>query len=97
MAELQACFADRRVVHNRQKARRIRHDRSIEKCFIVIEQIVEINVAFEVGVLLAKLQHHALQLQFLGLRYVGYEANKTERLFFFFAESGGLVERWVME
>jgi hypothetical protein len=38
-----------------------------------------------------------LQLLFLALRYVWYESNKTERLFFNLGESGGFVERWVME
>ena len=46
---------------------------------------------------LRELQHHALQLQILGLRHVGYKANKSERLLFCLGEGGGLVERWVVE
>jgi hypothetical protein len=48
MAELQTCFAYGRVAHNREKAWRVGHDRSIEERFVVVEQIVEIDVAFEV-------------------------------------------------
>jgi len=48
MVELQTCFAYGRVAHNREKARRVGHDRSIEERFVVVEQIVEMDVAFEV-------------------------------------------------
>ena len=95
VAELQAGLADGRVVHDRQKARRVRHDGPVEERFVVIEQIDEIDVAIEVGVLVAELHHHATQLQVLGLRDVGHEADEAERLLFGFGEGGRLVERWI--
>ncbi len=62
MAELQACFADGRVVHNREKARRVRHDGSVEERLVVVEQIHEVDIAFQIRVLLRELQIHSLQL-----------------------------------
>ena len=97
VAELQACLADGRVVHNREKSRRVRHDGSVEEGLVMVEQIDEVDVAIEVRVLLAELHHHASQLQFLGLRYVGYEANQAECLLFGLGEGGRLVERWIAE
>jgi hypothetical protein len=60
MAELQTGFADGRVVHNREKARRVRHDGSVEERLVVVEQVHEIDITIEVCVLLAELHHHAL-------------------------------------
>ena len=97
MAELQTCLADGRVVHNREKSRRVRHDGSIEERFIVVEQIDQVDVAFQIGGLLRELQIHALQLEFLGLRYVRNEPNKTECLLFGLGEGGRLVERWIVK
>ncbi len=97
MAELQACFADGRVVHNREKARRVRHDGSVEERLVVVEQIYEINITLEVCVLIAELQHHALQLQFLCFRYIGNEADQAQCLLFGLGERGRLVERWIVE
>ncbi len=97
MAELQACLADGRVIHNRQKSRRVRHDSSVEKCFVVVQKIDEINIAIEVGVFLRELHHHALQLHFLGLCYVGHEPNNAERLLFSLAERGRFIEGWIVK
>src|SRR5713101_4544716 len=95
MAELQACLADSRVVHNREKSCRVRHDGSVEERFVVVQQIDEVDIAIEVRVLLAELHHHASQLQFLGLRYVRYEPNKAECLLFGLGEGGRFIERWI--
>ncbi len=97
MTEFHACFADGRVVNNREKARRVRHDRCVEERFVVVEQIHEINITVEIGILLAQLHHHALQLQFWRFRYVGNEAHKAERLLFGLTEGGRLVERWILK
>ncbi len=59
MAELETGFADGRVVYNREKAHRIRHDGPIEKRLVVIEKIGEVNVAIEVRALMPELHHHA--------------------------------------
>ncbi len=82
MAELEASLADGRIIHDRQKARRVRHDGPVEERFVVVEQIYEVDVAIKVRGLVAQLHHHALQLQFLGLCYIGHESNKAERLAF---------------
>ena len=58
VAELQAGLADGRVVHDRQKPRRIGHDRPIEERLVVVEQIDEVDVAIEIGGLMAELHHH---------------------------------------
>jgi hypothetical protein len=58
----------------------------------MVKQIDQVNVAIEIRVFVAELHHHALQLQFLGLRYVGYEPNKAECLLFVLGKSGGFVE-----
>ena len=81
VAELQARFADGRVVHDRQKARRVRHDGLVEEGFVVIEQIDEIDIAFEVRRLLTQLHHHALQLQLLGLRTSGTRPTRPSACF----------------
>src|SRR6202021_2545571 len=82
---------------NREKARRVGHDGSIKERFVVVEQIDQVYVAFQIGGFLRELQIHALQLDFVGLRYVGNEPNKTECLFFGLGEGGRLVERWIVE
>jgi hypothetical protein len=59
MAELEAGFRDGRVVDDREKARRIGHDGPIEERLVMVEQVDEIDVAIEVGVLVAELHHHS--------------------------------------
>jgi hypothetical protein len=58
MAELEAGFPDGRVVNDRQKASRVGHYSPIEECFVVVEQIDQVNVAIEVRVLVAEFHHH---------------------------------------
>ena len=83
MAELQTRLADGRIVHNREKARRVRHYRSIEERFVMVEQIDQVYVALD-GLCpsCSSLQHDPLQLDFIGLRYTRNEPNKPECLFF---------------
>ncbi len=88
MTEFQTRFADGRVIHNREKARRVRHDRCVEERFVVVEQIHKINITVEIGILLAQLHHHALQLQFWRFRYIGNESDKPECLFFYLRKGG---------
>ena len=52
MPELQAGLADGRVVDDRQKSRRVRHDGPVEQRFVVVEQIDQVDVAIEVRGLL---------------------------------------------
>ena len=59
----------------------------------MVEQIDEIDVALEIGVLLAELHHHPAQLQLLGLGHVGDEADQAERLPLRLGEGRRLVER----
>ena len=63
----------------------------------MVEQIHQIDVAFQIGGLLRELQIHTLRLKVFGLIYIGNEPNKTERLLFGFGEGCGLVERWILE
>ena len=93
MAELEAGLADGRVVDDRQKARRVGHDGPIEERLVVVEQIDQVDVAIEVGGLVAELHHDAAQLQVLGLGDVGHQADEAERLLFRLGEGGRLVER----
>ena len=93
VAKLETCLTDCRIVHDRQKARRIRHDGPVKERFVVIEQIDEVDVAIEVSVLLAELQHHAAQLQILGLGDVRHQANEAERLLLVLGKRRRFVER----
>src|ERR1017187_1122620 len=58
VAKLEAGFPDGRVVNDRQKASWIRHYSPIEKGFVVVEQVDQVNVAIEVRGLVAELHHH---------------------------------------
>ena len=51
-------------------------------------RLIEVDVAFKVGVLVAELQHHAAQLQVFGLGDVGYEANNSKCLLFGLGKGG---------
>jgi hypothetical protein len=92
VAELEARLADGRVVDNREKPRRVRHDGSIEKRFVVVEQLHEVGVAIEVRVLVAELRHDAGKLQVLRLCNVGHEAKQAEGLFLRLGERSRFVE-----
>src|SRR5262249_12512396 len=79
VAELEAGLPNRRIVHDREEARRIRHHSPIEERFVVVKQIDQVDVAIEVCVLVAELHHHTAELKVLGLGHVRYEANDSER------------------
>jgi hypothetical protein len=48
----------------------------------VVEQIDQINVAFEVRAFVAELHHHSAQLEVFGLGHIGYQANDAKGLLF---------------
>ena len=48
MAELETGFPDGRVIHDRQKPRRIGHHSPIEERLVMVEEIDQIDVAIEV-------------------------------------------------
>ena len=60
VSELEACLTDGRIVHDRKKPGGVRHDGPIKESFIVIEQVDQVNVALQIRVLLAELEHHTL-------------------------------------
>src|SRR5262249_60438191 len=93
VTELETGFPDRRVINDRQKARRVGHYGPLEQRLIVVEQIDQIDVSIKVGVLVAELHHHPAQLYVQGLGDVGHKADDSERLLFRLAEGGRLVER----
>src|SRR5262249_42337945 len=45
VTELQASFANRRVINDGQEPCRVGHDRSVEKGFVVVEQVHQVDVA----------------------------------------------------
>ena len=92
MTELEARFADGRVVDDRQKPRRIGHDRPIEQRLVMVEQIDKEDVAVEIGGLVTELHHHPPQLQILGLGNVGHQADEPERLLLGLAKGGGFIQ-----
>jgi len=55
VVELQAGLADRGVVYNWEKARRVGHQRVVEERFVDLEKVHQVNVAFQVGSLLIEL------------------------------------------
>ena len=97
VAELQTGFANRRIINDRQKVRRVGHYRPIEQRLVVLEQIDQIDVTLEVGGLGAELHPHPVQLDVHALGDVGRQADDAARLLFRFGESGGLVERRIVE
>jgi len=82
VTKLETGFPDGWVVNDGQKARRIGHYSPVEKCFVVVEQIDQVNVAIEVRVLVSELHHYPAQLQVLGFGNIGYQANDSEGLLF---------------
>src|SRR4029077_1573186 len=58
VTELQTCFSDGRVVDDRQKPRRIGHDRAIEERLVMVEEIDQVNITLEVHGFVAKLHQH---------------------------------------
>jgi hypothetical protein len=71
MTELQGCFPDGRVIHEREKPRRIGHDGPIEKRLVMFEQIGEVDVAIEIRPLMPELHHHSIELNVLRLGDIG--------------------------
>ena len=72
-------------------------NRPIEQRLVVVEQIDQIDVTLEVGGLGAELHPHPVQLDVHALGDVGRQADDAARLLFRFGESGGLVERRIVE
>jgi hypothetical protein len=62
MTEFEAGFCDRWIIDDGEEARRIGHDRAVEECLVVVEQIDQVDVAFKVSILLTELLHHPAQL-----------------------------------
>jgi len=87
VAEFQTGLADRRIINDRQKVRRVGHDRPIEQRLVVVEQINQVDVALEVASLGAELHPHPVQLHIHALGDVRHQADDTERLLFRFGES----------
>ena len=88
VTELEAGFADGRVIDDRQKARRVGHDRPIEERLVMVEQIDQVDVAVEVGGLVTELHHHPAQLQIFGLGDIGHQADDSQSLLFRLGEGG---------
>jgi hypothetical protein len=89
VSELQASFADRRVIGDRQEPRRVRHERAVEEGLVVIEQNGQVDGAVDVGGLVAEWQKNPLQLEVLGFGRVGDEA---EGLPLGLCKCGGFIE-----
>ena len=62
VAELQARLADRRGVDDRQEPRRVGHQHLVEERLVGVEQLDQVDVALQVGGLLAELLQDALDL-----------------------------------
>ena len=56
VAELEAGLADRRIVDDGQETGRVRHDGAVEERLVVVEQVHQVDVAVDVGVLVPELQ-----------------------------------------
>jgi hypothetical protein len=95
--ELQARLADGRVVHDRQEPGRVGHQHLVEKGLVGVEQLDQVDVAFEVVGLLDELLQDALQLGFFGLHGGGEESGQAQRLPLGLVECGGLVELRVVQ
>jgi hypothetical protein len=97
VTEFETGLADRRVVDDRQEAGWIGHDGPVKQGFIVVEQVDQVDVALEVCVLMAELQHHSAQLQVLGLGHIGYQTHETQGLPFGLGEGGGFVQGRILK
>jgi len=75
VVELQAGFADRRVVHDIEEAGRVRHQGAIEQHLVRVEQIHQVDEPFEVCGFFLELQQDPGQLGFHRLRHVGMSAH----------------------
>ena len=95
--ELETGLADRRVVDDRKKSRRVGHDRAVEKRFVVVEQIDEVDVAIEIGVFVAELLHDPAELEVLRLRHIRNQPDQAQRLTLGLGEGGGLIERRIVQ
>jgi hypothetical protein len=80
VAELEARFADGRVVDDRQKPRRVRHDRPVEQGLVVVEQVHQEDAAVEVAGLVTELHHHPPELEIFGLGDVRHQPDEAESL-----------------
>src|SRR5215472_5075357 len=97
MSELEASLADGGVVNDGKKACWVGHERAVKECFVVVEEIDQVDVAFEVRGLLRELRIHALQLEVLGLGYVRHETNETQCLLFGLGKGGRFVESRILQ
>jgi hypothetical protein len=80
--KLQTCLTDGWVIYDRRETSGVGPDGAVEECLVVVEQIDQINVAFEVRAFVAELHHHSAQLEVFGLGHIGYQANDAKGLLF---------------
>ena len=97
MAEFQTGFADGRVVHDGQEARRVRHDRAVEEGFVVVQQVDQVDVAVQVGGLVPELLQDAAELEVLRLGRVRDQPHQAEGLALRLGVGGGLVEHGIVQ
>ena len=97
MPELQTRLANRRVVHDGQEARGIRHHGPVKQGFVVIQQIDQIDVAREVIWLTRQLHHHALQLGILCFSHIRNQPDQPERLLFLLGECRRFIQDGILE
>jgi hypothetical protein len=90
--ELQAGLADRRVVDDRQETRRVGHQHLVEERLGGVEQLDQVDVAFQVGGLLAELLRRAPDLGLLATHRGGQEPGQAQGVALGLGKGGGLVE-----
>ena len=61
----------------------------------MVEQIDKVDVAIEIGGLVAELHHYSAQLQILCLGDIGHQADDSKRLLFRLGKGGRFIHRRV--
>ena len=91
VAELQARLAHRRVIQNRQEPRRIGHDHLVEQHLIGVQQPDQVDVALQIGRLVAELLQRPPDLGLLAVHPGRQQPGQAERLALGLREGRGLV------
>ena len=95
--EFQAGLSHRRVVDDRQKPRRVRHQHLVEKRLIGVQQRDQVDVTLQVRRLLAELPQDAQDLVLLVIDAGRQEPGQAQRVALLFGKGRGLVELRVVQ